>query len=73
MNRYGSPLTEFLKYGLEMFFGFEFFLSEPDSPSLLLLLVAGLLGFEFIGLLGLHVVMVDELLFVVLGDEFHSS
>ena len=73
MNRYGSPLTELLKYGLEMFFGFEFFLPEPDSPSLLLLLVVGLLGLEFIGLLRLHVVVVDELLLVVLGDEFHSS
>lgn len=71
MNRYRSPFTKLLENGLEMFFGFEFFLSETDT--LLLLLGGSLLGLEFIGLIGLHVILIDELLLVVLRDQLHGS
>ncbi len=54
-----------------MFFWFEFFLSETDT--LLLLLGGSLLGLEFIGLIGLHVILIDELLLVVLRDQLHGS
>ena len=54
-----------------MFLRFEFFLSDPNP--FLLFLSGCLLWLEFISLFSLHVVLVDELLLVVLGEELHGS